>query len=629
MIGAARSRRPPVRAIASNRVGGVSPKPAARLVTALALGFAAATATAQPAQTLYVGGDILTMKGPRPVYAQALAVRDGRIAAVGPTAAVMRLRGKDTEVVDLAGRTLLPGFIDAHGHIPDYVITWGLPDLAPPPVGVVRSIGDLQQRFREYLAGAAPAPGEAVVGSGYDDSLLVEARHPTRVDLDAVSREVPLIARHASGHLLVANSAAIARAGLTRDTPDPEGGVIRRGADGEPDGVMEEQAMLPFLAMLARPSPTEWTRRFVEVQRMVLGYGLTTVGDHLATPDSVTALRRADAQGQLRVDVVSYPAYLVFDAVLDGRRSADGVEWFAPGSTLSNLGSSRPVDRLPPAPVLADPATGRLRAGLYVGRHKIQGIKIAIDGSPQGKTAFLSAPYRRPPSGQPPTYRAYPTMTQQRLDQWLDAAYRHRVQVAVHVNGDAAVQMLIDAVGRARARHGPRDLRPIAVHAQTATHAQVGRMRQLGIVPSFFTAHTYFWGDWHVDETLGPARAAGISPVRHAVALGMRYTNHTDSPVVPPDMMHLVWTAVNRESRSGRVIGPSERVSAYQALKAITDHAAWQYFEERSKGTLEPGKLADLVILEANPLKVPPRAIRDLKVVQTIKEGRVVWTRGD
>jgi len=612
----------------AGRFGG-SIRTGVRVAAALALACAGAWALARPAHTVYVGGDILTMKGPRPVYAQALAVRDGRIVAVGTTAAVMRLRGKGTEVVDLAGRALLPGFIDAHGHIPDYVITWGLPDLSPPPVGVVRSIADLQQRFRDHLSRAAPAPGEAVVGSGYDDSLLAEGRHPTRADLDAVSREIVLIARHASGHLLVANSAAIARAGLTRETPDPEGGVIRRGADGEPDGVMEEQAMLPFLAMLGRPSAPEWTRRFVEVQRMVLGYGLTTVGDHLSTPDTVTALRRADGEGGLQVDVVSYPAYLLFDAVLDGRRSAEGIEWFAPGSALSNLGSSRPPERLPPAPALADPATGRLRAGVYVGRHKIQGIKIAIDGSPQGRTAYLSAPYRRPPTGQPPTYRAYPTMTQARLDQWLDAAFRHRVQVAVHVNGDAAVQMLIDAVGRARARHGPRDLRPIAVHAQTATHAQVARMKRLGIVPSFFTAHTFFWGDWHVDETLGPERAARISPLRHAASLGMRYTNHTDSPVVPPDMMHLVWTAVSRESRSGRVIGPQERASVYRALKAITDHAAWQYFEERSKGTLEPGKLADLVILEADPLKVPIGAIRDLKVVRTIKEGRVVWSRGD
>jgi hypothetical protein len=597
-----------------------------------AVGATAATAAAQPAvqpaTAIYVGGDILTMKGQRPAYAEALAVRDGRIAAVGTRAAVMRLKGPGTALVDLKGRTLLPGFIDAHGHVPDYVTTWGLPELAPPPVGTVRSIADLQRAFREHLAKSPPAPGESLVGSGYDDGLLAERRHPTRAELDAVSTELPIVARHASGHLLVANSAAIAKAGITKATKDPEGGVMRRGPDGELDGTMEEQAMLPFLASLRQPGSEEWTRRLVEVQKMYLGHGLTTVGDHLSTPETVANLRRTDAEGKLLFDVVSYPLYMLFDKVLDGRAKLEGIEYFAPGSTLSNMGASRPVGRLAPAASLADPSTGALRAGVYVGRHKIQGIKIAIDGSPQGKTAYLSAPYRVPPPGQPASYRAYPTMTQERMDQWIDAAWRHRVQVAVHVNGDAAAQMMIDAVAKARAKHGPRDLRPIAIHAQTATHAQIERMKQLGIVPSFFTAHTFYWGDWHADETLGPERAARISSLHHAARLGMRYTNHTDSPVVPPDMMHLVWTAVNRESRSGRTIGPAERATPYEALKAITDHAAFQYFEERDKGTLEPGKLADLVILDANPLKVKPSAIRDVKVLETIKAGRPVWQAG-
>jgi len=596
----------------------------AHLACLLFAATAAATG-AEPATMIYVGGDILTMKGPRPTYVEALAVRNGRISAVGTRDAVMRLTGPGTELVDLKGRTLLPGFIDAHGHVPDYVTTWGLPELAPPPVGTVRSIADLQRAFREHLAKTPPAPGQTLVGSGYDDSLLAERRHPTRTELDAISAEVPIVARHASGHLLVANSAAIAKAGITRDTKDPEGGVMRRSPDGELDGTMEEQAMLPFLAALKPPDPEEWTRRLVEIQKMYLGYGLTTVGDHLATPETVAGLRRTDAQGKLLVDVVSYPLYMLFDKVLDGTAKLEGIEYFAPGSMLSNMGSSRPVDRLAPAASLADPATGALRVGVYVGHHKIQGIKIAIDGSPQGKTAYLSAPYRVPPPGQPASYRAYPTMNQERMDQWIDAAYRNRVQVAVHVNGDAAAQMLIDAVAKARAKHGPRDVRPIAIHSQTATHAQIARMKRLGMVPSFFTAHTYYWGDWHADETLGPERAARISSLHHAARLGMRYTNHTDSPIVPPDMMHLVWTAVNRESRSGRTIGAAERATPYEALKAITDHAAYQYFEERDKGTLEPGKLADLVILDANPLKVKRSEIRNVKVVETIKAGRPVW----
>jgi predicted amidohydrolase YtcJ len=553
--------------------------------------------SARAAHTLYVGGDILTMQGPTPSYVQALAVRDGRIVHAGSRAGANALVDASTVVVDLKGRTLLPGFIDAHGHLPDYVSTWGLPELSPPPVGDVRSIADLLRKFRDHLAAHPPAPGEAVIGSGYDDSLLAERRHPTRAELDGVSRDVPLLARHASGHLLVANSAALARAGITKDTRDPEGGVMRRTADGELDGVMEEQALAPFLTMMPKPAPDEWTRRLVEIQKMYLGYGITTAGDHLGLPDGLGGLRRANAEGRLLLDVVSYPIYMLFDDVLDGRREIPGVGPLAPGSRT------------------------------YEGRHKIQGIKIAIDGSPQGKTAFLSAPYRVPPPGQPADYRAYPTMTQERLDRWIDAAWRHRVQVAVHANGDAAAQMVLEAVRKARAKHGARDLRPILVHAQTARRQQITEMKKLGILPSFFTAHTFYWGDWHVDETLGPERAARISALHHAAGLGMRYTNHTDSPVVPPDMMHLVWTAVTRESRTGRVLGPSERATPYEALKAITDHAAWQYFEEASKGTLEPGKRADLVVLDRNPLKVKPAEIRGIAVLETIKDGRSVWSR--
>jgi predicted amidohydrolase YtcJ len=575
--------------------------------------------------TIYHGGDILTMAGDAPAYVEAVLVNEGRIAVAG-TLAEARAAAPETVVeVDLEGRTMLPGFIDAHGHLPDYIRTWGQPNLSPPPVGGVTDIPSLIDTFRRHLAESPPTPGTALVGSGYDDSLLAEGRPPTRAELDSASAEIPILAVHASGHLLVANSAAFALAGVTRETPDPAGGVLRRDADGEFTGVVEEQAMLLFLALVAMPSAEAWSTRIGEVQDMYVRFGLTTIADHLSTPNSITSLRRVDAEGRLGIDVISYPAHLLFDKVLDGEATLEGVEYFAPGSTLSNMGRSTPPEPLPAQVSLKDPATGRLPIGVYVGHSKIAGIKITLDGSPQGKTAFLSEPYLVPPPGMPPDYRGYPTLTQERLDAWMDAAYRNRVQLIVHCNGDAASDMMIEAVRKAREAHGDLDLRPVMIHSQTARSEQLREMRELGIIPSFFTAHTFYWGDWHRDSVLGPERAARISAMRTAQELGLKSTNHTDSPVVPPDMLFLVWTAVNRVTRSGQVLGAEERVVPYVALKAITDHAARQNFEEHLKGTIEAGKLADLVILNRNPLKTDPLEIKDISVLRTLKSGETLF----
>jgi len=576
--------------------------------------------------TVYLGGDILTMKGNEPHYVEALVVRDGKIAFVGSKPEALKTAGAGAARIDLGGRTLLPGFIDAHGHIADYVGTWGQVDLSPPPVGDTKSIADIQRKLRDALAANPPKDGDFLWANNYDDSLLAEGRHPLRADLDAVSTTVPIAVRHASGHLLAANSKALEVLGLGKDAKDPDGGHMRRDpTTGDMTGVMEEQALMPFLARMPQPEPAEWSRRFLEVQKMWASYGLTTAQDGLSQPSVVIGIRRADADGKGLIDVVMYPMYLLFDKALKGEQTLEGIEYFAPGSTLSNMGRETPPQGLPANATLADPATAKLPVGVYVGHSKIQGIKIPLDGSPQGKTAFLSKPYKVPPPGQDTHYRAYPMMPQADIDAWADAAYKYKIQILVHCNGDAAADMFIEAIRKAQAKYGKPDIRPVMIHAQTVRPDQVDAMKELGIIPSFFTAHTFFWGDWHVNETLGAERAAHISPMAYAWQQGMVFTNHNDSPVVPPDMMRLVWTAVNRVSRSGQVVGPDERVSPYVALKAITDFAAYQYFEEGAKGTLEAGKRADLVILERNPLKVDPMTIKDIKVVETVKDGNSIF----
>ena len=604
-------------------------------------GFAAAAplAAAKPplaVATLYSGGPILTMAGPTPSYAEALVERGGQIRYVGSLAGALAAAGPGARRIDLAGHALLPGFIDAHGHLPDYVPSWGRPDLSPPPVGTTRSIADIQATVRAYLA-SHPAPaGQLQYFVGYDDSLLLERRHPTRADLDAVSATVPILLMHASGHLAVANSPALAMVKITKATPDPAGGYIQRdAATGEPNGVLEETAGLPFLALIPQPSLVEKLRRLDQIQKWWASYGITTAQDGLSNPGNLTLLREAGRQGRLIFDVVAYPFFRVLGDLnsLDGRLK--GVEIHTPGSSapfgsmVSNAGrefvSASPA--APAPPVDGAGTAAKLKVGIYENHLKIGGIKLTADGSPQGKTAFVSQPYTSPPAGQKTDYRAYPVMTQQEVDDWVGFGYRHNIQVITHTNGDAALDQLLSAVRKARSSYGAKDLRPVAIHAQLARHDQVDQMQALGIVPSFFTAHTFFWGDWH-RQSFGEQRAAGISPTGYAYAKGLIFTNHNDAPVVPPDMLRLAQTAVTRTTRSGFVLGPTERVSPYVALKAMTDWAAYQYFEEKGKGTLEPGKIADLVILERDPLKVDPTTISTIKVLETIKEGRPIFRLG-
>jgi len=611
---------------------------------------AAGATAAQPplseAATLYAGGPILTMAGPKPAYAESLVERGGRILYVGPLAGALRLAGGGARRVNLAGRALLPGFIDAHGHLPDYVATWGRPDLSPPPVGSTRRIADIQATVRAYLA-SHPAPaGQLQFFTGYDDSLLAEKRHPTRADLDAVSATVPILLMHASGHLVVANSAALALVKINKASPDPAGGHIQRDpASGEPNGVLEETAGLPFLALIPKPDQAEQLRRLDAVQKWWASYGVTTAQDGLSNGGNIELLREAGRQGRLIVDVVSYPFYRVLGELgsLDERASKAVIH--SPGSDpragASTRGDQGPISSLVSnagrefagggATATPPPADGstvqKLEVGIYRNHLKIGGIKLTGDGSPQGKTAYMSQPYTTPPLGQKADYRAYAVMNQQEVNDWLAFGYRHNIQIITHTNGDAALDQLLEAVRLARGRYGARDLRPVAIHAQLARHDQVDRMQELGIVPSFFTAHTFFWGDWH-RQSFGERRAAGISPTGYAYGKGVLFTNHNDAPVVPPDMLRLVQTAALRTTRSRFVLGPAERISPYVALQAITSWAAYQYFEEKSKGTLEPGKLADLVILERDPLKGDPASISTIKVVETIKEGRPIFRLG-
>jgi hypothetical protein len=263
----------------------------------------------------------------------------------------------------------------------------------------------------------------------------------------------------------------------------------------------------------------------------------------------------------------------------------------------------------------------------YAQHFRIGGAKVTLDGSPQGKTAWLTKPYFKVPEGQAPDYRGYAQFKDNQTNGFVDLAFKNGWQLLAHVNGDAATDQLITAVRLAEKKYGMADRRTVAIHAQTARLDQVEAFKELGIIPSFFPMHTFYWGDWHRDSVLGPQRAVNISPTGWAIERGMIFTSHHDAPVAMPDPMRVLSATVTRVTRSGQVLGPEHRTTPLVALKAHTLWSAYQHFEEKSKGSIEVGKLADFAVLDGNPLTIDPMKIADIKVIETIKEGKTVYRR--
>jgi hypothetical protein len=550
-----------------------------RLTILLAFGATAAHAAPAERTTVWSGGPIITMAGDTAESAEAIAVRDGKIIAVGSLASVRKYAGKKAVSVDLKGRTLLPGFIDAHGHVGSVGQMASLAALSPPPVGKVDSIATLQEALRAYTP---PTGMPYIIGNGYDDSQLAERRHPTRHDLDAVYPDKPTLVIHASGHFAVMNSAMLKLAGISADTPDPTGGVIRREADGKtPNGVLEETAFFGPAMRILPPSLEGGVAALVAGLKIYAANGITTAQDGRVMPESWASLAAASKRGVLPIDTV---ALVSFER-----------DW---------------------------PADVRARIGKpYEGRMRIGGVKLTIDGSPQGRTAWLHDPVTVPPEGKDASYSGYPAIDLNLFNSKLADAATNNWQVFVHVNGDEAMQALIDGVWK----NGLTGKRTIAIHSQVVRRDQLEDMKKIDIQPSFFANHTWYWGDWHREVALGPKRADFISPQATAWDIGLRPTAHNDSPVVPPDMMRLIWSSVNRRTQSGDILGPLERIPVYRALQQVTINAAWQIHEDADKGSLAPGKRADLVVLDANPLTIAPDKLNTIRVVATIKDGRTIY----
>jgi predicted amidohydrolase YtcJ len=254
-------------------------------------------------------------------------------------------------------------------------------------------------------------------------------------------------------------------------------------------------------------------------------------------------------------------------------------------------------------------------------------MKLTLDGSPQGRTAWRTQPYLIPPDGAKDGYLGYPAIPNDSVVSSIyEKGLKNNWQILTHGNGDAAIDQMIRTLRPLTRKYGNQDRRNVLIHGQYVREDQLDSLKQLDVIASLFPLHTFYWGDWH-KQIIGDSLGNKISPTRTALNKGLKLTIHTDAPVALPNLMRMVGISVERKSRSGQEIGPEERLTPYEAMQAITIWSAYQHFEEDSKGTLEAGKLADLVVLDKNPVKVEPQEIKDIEVMETIKEGETVFTR--
>ena len=539
------------------------------------------------AEIIFVDGDIITLNDAEP-SPEAVAVGNGKILAVGSKDEVLRLKDNETTIVNLAGKTLIPGFVDAHSHV--YGVggqaIWA--NLLPPPEGEGGNIPDLQGILRQYAIDHSDIVKQTgwIVGFGYDESQLSEHRHPIREELDMVSKDLPVYIIHPSGHLGVANGKALQLGGITATTKNPQGGIIRRGPDGrEPNGVLEENAHFALLSKMMSKDVGFNEAVFLKGVARYASYGYTTAQEGAASLLQVKIMAEVAEKDKLPIDVVAYP----------------------------NLLTDRNA--------VAEPWLSRE----YKNRFRVGGGKLILDGSPQAKTAWRDRPYYIPPEEHSSDYTGYPAALNEQVLKAMDEAFANGWQVLTHANGEAAIDLFIAAVREATKKHGPGDRRPVLVHGQFMREDQVDPINELGIFPSLFPNHTYYWGDWHREQTVGPQRADNISPTGWIISRKMKFTSHHDAPVSLPDSMRVLESTVTRRTRTGDILGPTHRVPIMTALKAMTLWAAYQHFEEDTKGSIEVGKLADFAVLSKNPAKVDPETIHTIKVLETIKEGRTVY----
>ena len=525
-------------------------------------------------QKLYFNGDILTLENE--LYVEAVLVKGNQIAKIGSKEELLKFACENVELVDLEGKTLIPSFIDAHSHFSGYASS-----LTQVNLSECTNFEEIKEAIENFIAKNNVPEGNWIQANGYDQNFLDEKAHPTKDILDSAAPKNPVFAKQASGHMGVINTMGLNELGITEYTTSPEGGLIEK-KDNELTGYVEETAYFDYVQKLPMMSNEEFFASLITAQNEYARFGVTTAQEGYVVELLADVYNYLAYANMLKIDIVGY---------MDMSKADILKEKFATSMKK------------------------------YNNHFKIGGYKTFLDGSPQGKTAWMKTPYVGEES-----YCGYGTQSDEQVKASLEMALNEDMQILVHTNGDAACQQYIDQFKAAlQSTKSTNQIRPVIVHAQTLDKDQLDDVKTLGMIPSFFVAHVMHWGDIHI-ANFGMDRASRISMAKSARDKNIPYTFHQDTPVIDPNMLETMHAAVNRITKNGVLLGADERIFPLDALKAVTKNAAYQYFEEDTKGTIAEGKLADLVILDKNPLKVDVTEIKDIQVLETIKEGNTIFT---
>ena len=539
------------------------------------------------ADAIYFGGDIITMDGDSAAYVEAIAVKDGKIVFTGKKADAEKLKGDSTKWNDLQGKTMLPGFLDAHSHYYNSLLVANQCKLYAPPSGTAKDVESIIAALKTYASEHNIQKGEMIMGYGYDDNVMPNGRLLNRDDLDKAFPDNPVRIDHVSMHGGVLNSLALNYYGINADTKTPPGGIIvRKPGTNEPYGLIMETAFLPVFEKSESMTPREeieWTKAG---QMLYAEAGITTAHEGATHLPQLKTMKRASEAGANLIDVIAYPFITDVDNIL---KEIPLTEWLT-----------------------------------YTHGLKIGGVKITIDGSPQGRTAYFTKPYLTGGPGGEKEWRGELTFPQDMINQMVKKVYDMKVPLNLHCNGDASIDAFLEAYEFAREGDYSKPWNVTTIHTQFMRKEQMSKFVKYQIRPSFYTLHTYYFYEAHL-KNRGVDEAQYISPMRDAIDAGMKPTNHTDFVVAPLDQMMMLWSAVNRISRAGAEVGSNQRISTYEGLQAMTINVAAQYDEEDSKGSIKVGKRADLVILDRNPLTVSPALIKDIKIKETIKDGKTIY----
>jgi len=530
-----------------------------------------------------VGGRILTMDS-RSSVAEALAVRDGRILAVGSDAAVRPMAGPQTRVIDLAGKTVVPGLIDTHAHfgaagLSDYVVN----------LGPAKSVAGALELLKAFVA--RKKPGEWIITGGWHPpSQLAEKRYLTRQEIDSVAPNNPVYLRTV-GHFAMANSLALQKAGIDKTSPNPSGGSFEKDASGELTGVLVETA-IPLVENLVPPfTEDEEIRQYKIAEGVLNSYGITSVVEGATSARDTRTLQKIALSNAatLRVGLMyrpEPPAELsAWEAIMSGSGATSGFgdDWL-----------------------------------------KFGGIKIFYDGGMTLRTAMMRDVY--PDSHD--NYRGIAQQTPERLKQLVSIANKSNWRVGVHVVGDLGVDQVLDAFEAADKEKSIRDRRFILIHASLIRPEQMDRARALGVRVDF--QNVFMWDKAAtVERFLGKATADRALPTKTLIdRMGLDNLGAgTDFPVNPINPFLNIYIMVTRKDPNGNVYGASEAISREQALRLYTSAASRYMFDEGRKGTLETGKLADLAVLSADIMSIPEDQIKDIKADMTMVGGKVVFQR--